>query len=424
MTTATNLGDLDLISSEMYRTTGYPWKAWDLLRKESPVYWYEKPGLTGFWAITKHEDILTISKQPNVFVSSQRLVITDRDQEVQAEAGNAAMRQHHILTMDPPEHGKYRNLVTRHFAPRALSLLEPHVEALSKEIITDVATRLVDSVSKVGHADFVSDLSAKLPVFVITEMLGVPREDSELMFNWTNEAIGAGDPEYQQGRTAAETGRQATMAMFGYFAKLLAERRAAPRDDLISVLARSVVDGEPLSDHDILSYCFLLIVAGNETTRNATSGGMLTLIQHPEEMAKLRADPSLAYSAVEEILRWTSPITHFARTAVSDTEIRGQAIKAGDAVVMFYPSANRDEDLFENPYTFDITRTPNDHLAFGGYGEHFCLGSNLARMELRVIFGEILQRLPDIQQDGEISRLSSTLVGGIKHMPVRFTPAS
>ena len=417
MTTATDLRDLDIMSSEAYRTTGYPWRAWDILRREAPVYWYDRPGIAPFWAITKHEDILAISKAADVFVSSQRLVISDREQETQANP------PHHILSMDPPEHGKYRNLVGRRFTPRGLAVLETHIEELSQEIITDVATRLIDTVSKVGRADFVGDLAAKLPVFVITDMIGVPREDSELMFQWTNEAIGAGDPEYQQGRTAQETGNQATMNMFGYFAKLLAERRQKPSDDLLSLLIRSEIDGQPFSDHDILSYCFLLIIAGNETTRNATTGGMLTLIQHPAEMAKLRDDPSLAPSAVEEILRWTTPIIHFARTAISDTEIRGQRIRAGEAVAMFYPSANRDEEVFDDAYTFDITRTPNEHLAFGGYGEHFCLGSNLARMELRIIFREILQRLPDIRLDGEISRLSSTLVGGIKHMPVRLTSA-
>jgi cholest-4-en-3-one 26-monooxygenase len=421
MTTAPALGDLDIISSEVYRTTGYPWHAWDALRRDAPVYWYDRPGVTPFWAITKHTDILAISKAPDIFVSSQRLVISDREQEATA-TDNVELRQHHILTMDPPEHGKYRNLVSRRFTPRGLAVLEPHVEELSQGIISDVAMRLVDQVSKVGHADFVGDLAAKLPVFVITEMIGVPREDAELMFEWTNESIGAGDPEYQKGRTAQETGRTALMNMFGYFAKLLGERKQKPKNDLISVLIKSEVDGQQISDMDIIAYCFLLVVAGNETTRNATSGGMLTLIEHPDQMAKLRDDPSLAPSAVEEMLRFVSPIIHFARTAVSDTEIRGQKIAAGEAVTMFYPSANRDEEVFDDPYTFDILRSPNDHLAFGGFGEHFCLGSNLARMELQIIFKELLQRLPVIELDGPVERLSSTLVGGIKHMPVRFRP--
>jgi cytochrome P450 len=424
MTSTISLSDLDITSGRVYQREGYPWRAWDLLRREAPVYWYEHKGFEPFWAITKHEDILAISKRPDLFISSKRLVLADVPSvEEPPRPEDLALQQRHILNMDPPMHGIYRNLVSRRFTPRGLAPLEPAVEAMSRGVIEDVSARLVDEISGVGHCDFVGDLAAKLPVFVITEMCGVPQQDAELMFRWTNEAIGAGDQEYQQGRSAAETGRQAAMQLFGYFANLLAQRRQDPKDDLITLLLNARVDGAPIADMEILSYCFLLIIAGNETTRNATSGGMLALLEHPGELQKLRDDASLADSAVEEILRWVSPVVHFLRTATKETEIRGQSIRAGESVCMFYPSANRDEDVFEDPYRFDITRSPNEHLAFGGYGEHFCLGANLARLELRTIFRELFERLPDIELDGPVERLHSTLVGGIKHMPVRFTPA-
>ena len=424
MTATLTLQDLDITSSRAYEG-GYPWDAWDTMRRQSPVFWYERPYQEPFWAITKHEDILGISKRPEIFVSGKRLILGEHRGEVAPpiRAEDAALRQRTILNMDPPDHGKYRNLVSRKFTPRGLAVLEPLVESMSASIIDDVATRLVDSISGRGECDFVTDLAAKLPVFGICEMCGVPQEDGELMFKWTNETIGAADPEYQQGRSAMETGRNAMMQMFGYFTNMLAQRKQEPRDDLISVLIRSEIDGEPISDFDILSYCFLLIVAGNETTRNATSGGMLALIENPEQMEMLRVDSSLADTAVEEILRWTSPVVHFVRTATQETEIRGQRIRPGESVAMFYPSANRDEDVFVDPYQFDIRRTPNDHLAFGGYGEHFCLGANLARLELRTIFRELLNRLPEIEVAGPVERLHSTLVGGIKHMPVKFRPA-
>jgi cytochrome P450 len=269
-----------------------------------------------------------------------------------------------------------------------------------------------------------------LPLAVICGMMGVEKKDWNLMFQLTNKVLGGGDPEYQTDvpedqRGSVEAARLTSisgfMGMLQFWQGLLAERRKERRDDLVSLLCDAELDGEKLSDEDILWFSFLLIVAGNETTRNAISGGLLVLCEHPDERKRLQDDMSLIDTAVEEILRWTSPVTHMARVATADTEIRGQKIKQGERVVMWYPSVNRDEDVFPEPDRFDITRTPNEHLAFG-IGEHFCLGAGFARLELKVLFQELFRRFPDIQLAGEPERLRSTFIGGIKHLPVRFTP--
>jgi len=274
-------------------------------------------------------------------------------------------------------------------------------------------------------------IAAQLPLAVICSMVGLEKKDWPMMFELTNSVLGSTDPEYQTDvpeeqrgsvEAARQTGMIGRMRMIQYFTEVLADRRQNPREgDLISILLEAEVDGEKLTERDILAFCFLLILAGNETTRNAISGGLLALCQNPEQKAKLLGDMSLIDSAVEEICRWTSPLHHMSRHVVEDTEVGGQAIKAGDRVLMWYLSANRDEDVFEDPYTFDITRTPNEHLAFG-IGEHFCLGAGFARKELKVMFEELFRRFPDIELDGSPERLRSNFINGIKHLPVKFTP--
>jgi cholest-4-en-3-one 26-monooxygenase len=301
-----------------------------------------------------------------------------------------------------------------------MEVLEESVDRLSARVVESVAARIVYGVAGRGEIDVVSDIASDLPLAVICEMLGAAESDWPDVFRWSNEVIGGGDPEFQAGRSTRETVRDARIALFGLFQDLLETRRGAPGEDIISALAVARVDGEPLPDSEILNYCFLVILGGNETTRNATSGGVLALIEHPEQQARLRADPSLLPSAEEEILRWTSPIIHFARQATKDVEIRGQIIPAGDQLVMWYPSANRDEEVFAEADVFDVGRTPNEHLAFGGFGEHFCLGANLARLELRTIFAKILEVLEDLELTGVGPGLRWGLVGGIKHLPVSF----
>jgi cytochrome P450 len=297
--------------------------------------------------------------------------------------------------------------------------------------IRQIVTEILDDIAKKDRCDFVTEVAALLPLAVICGMMGVEKKDWDLMFQLTNKVLGGGDPEYQtdvpeEKRGTIEAARTTSingfMQMLQFWSGLLAERRKERRDDLVSLLCDAELDGEALTDEDILWFSFLLIVAGNETTRNAISGGLLVLCENPDERARLQANISLIDGAVEEILRWTSPVAHMARVATADTAIRGQQIKAGERVVMWYGSVNRDEDVFPEPYRFDITRTPNEHLAFG-IGEHFCLGAGFARLELKVLFQELLRRFPDVDLDGPPERLRSTFIGGIKHLPVRYTSA-
>ncbi|MEE9280073.1 MAG: cytochrome P450 [Myxococcota bacterium] len=271
-----------------------------------------------------------------------------------------------------------------------------------------------------GEIDFVERVSSVLPLAVIADMLGVPRSDWKMMFQWTNEMIGASDPEYRrEGETPDDTSERARLAALEYFSTMAEERLKSPRNDLVSILANARIDGEPLPFENLMSFYNLIVIAGNETTRNATSGGLLALIEHPAELDKLRRDPSLAPTAVEEILRWTTPVIQFCRTATEDVEIRGQKVREGEAFCLFYPSANRDEDVFEEPYSFKVDRDPNPHLAFG-IGEHFCLGANVARLELTVMFRQLAARLQEVELAGPVERLRSGFLGGIKHMPIRY----
>jgi cytochrome P450 len=294
--------------------------------------------------------------------------------------------------------------------------------------IRQIASTILDRVADRATCDFVLDISSQLPLAVICGLMGLEEQHWPLMFQLTNRTLGAADPEYQDVVSEEERGSVAARIhtanigraqMMEFFAGTLEERRKAPREDLISILLESEVDGERLEDYDILAFCFLLILAGNETTRNGISGGLLALCEHPQERARLQADMSLLDSAVDEILRWTSPLHHMARRAVADVEIRGQTITAGDSVLMWYPSANRDEDVFPDPYRFDISRHPNEHLAFGHH-EHFCLGAGFAKKEIKVMFEELFRRFPDIQLDGPPVRLRSNFINGIKRLPVRL----
>jgi cytochrome P450 len=394
---------------------------WRRLRAEAPVHWNESKGnAASFWSITKYADVVQISRNPQLFSSEGGISIAPKVVDEQP-AFNALGKM--LILMDPPRHVRLRRLVNKGFTPRAVSMMEPEIRAITRDLIGEMASR--------GSADFVVDLAANIPLAVICRMMGVPREDWSLMFRLTNKLLGAGDIEYQDELSAGvtpgtpeaarETGMQGTLGMFQYFTPHIAKLRAGQRgEDITSILIDAEIDGEKLSDEEVLWFCLLLIVAGNETTRNAMSGGMLAFSTHPGERARLMADPSLIDSAVEEVIRWVSPVTHMTRRALADTEIRGQKIAAGETVCMWYPSVNRDEDVFADPYRFDITRTPNDHLAFG-IGEHFCLGAGFARLELKVLFQELFAALPDVEVSGPVERLRSNFIGGIKHLPVSFS---
>ena len=315
-----------------------------------------------------------------------------------------------LLNMDPPDHAIYRRVTSAWFTPRSIERRRDEVERITRDLLDALAGR--------ERVDFVEDFVAPLTLSVLADMIGVPRDDWSRLFRWTQESAGSTDPEYQHGSSASDAMRAAIGAMNAYFMELVAERRLEPRDDIVSVLAAAEIDARPLPDFELLSYLSLLVVAGNETTRNAASGGLLALVENPEQWARLRADPGLVPTAVEEVVRFTSPVIQFCRTPVEDFELHGQQIRAGESLCLFYPSANRDEAVFEDPDVFRVDRRPNPHVGFG-IGEHFCLGASLARLELRVIFEQLAARLEHIELDGAYERMRSSFLGGMKRLPIR-----
>jgi cytochrome P450 len=402
------LDQVDLTDHDLF-VHGDPHAAFALLRREAPIYWHERKNDRGFWAVTRYDDALSVYRDPHSY-SSERGISLAFDNVTPDQAGSGMMM---ILT-DPPRHSKIRQIISRRFTPRAINAYEPEVRAICDEII--------DSVIERGECDFVVDVAGKLPTAAICEMLGIPAEYRDQMYMLGNMSIGTQDPEYNQGRSAMETGRAAQAEFFGYFARLIDERRKNPGKDLISAFTVAEVDGTRLTDLEILFNSFLLIIGGQETTRNAVSGGMLALIDNPAQRMRLQGESTVTPAAIEEFLRWTTPVTHILRTARKDAELRGQKIREGDKVVVWNASANRDEEVFRAPDTFDLSRAPNDHLAFG-HGEHFCIGAHLARLEMRVMIEQVMRRMPDIGLAGAPERLRSNFVAGIKHMPIRFTPS-
>ena len=396
---------LDPISSAHYERSGYPFPEWAWLRKHDPVAWITHPEFDPFWAITKHADIIELSKQPDLFLNEPRMAIFNNSVPPPPEA---TLR--HLLNMDPPDHGKYRNVAAKRFTPRAVQKWAPKVERITQEVLDDCMQK--------ASGDFVQDISARITIAVIAEMLGVPASDRGLLFRWTNEVIAPEDPEYSHG-TPEETMSKARMELFQYFDALSRERRAKPQDDIVSVVASGAVDGAPLGPVELLSYYLLVVVAGNETTRNAMTGGMLAFLDNPGEWEKLRKNPGLLDLAVEEVVRWVTPVIQFGRTATRDYELRGKTIGKGESACLFYPSANRDEEVFADGDVFRIDRNPNHHIGFG-VGEHVCLGAHLARLELRCAFAALRKRLRHAELSGPVERARSSFVGGIKRAPMRW----
>ena len=400
------LRDVDLVNRDTY-VKGVPHEMFEVLRREAPVFWHDEEDGRGFWAVTRYEDVVAVNRD-NELYSSHRGTALIMDQPEDTLAQQRLM----MLNMDPPMHTRYRLLVNKGFTPRMVGKLEERIGALTNDI--------VDKVSEKGSCDFVVDIAAELPLQVIAEVMGVPMEDRHKVFDWSNRMIGAEDPEYS---VTPEAAMEASMELYAYANALAAEKRAKPHDDIMSVLLQADVDGERLSELEFDLFFLLLSVAGNETTRNLIAHGMLALIEHPDQRDKLLRNPELLGGAVEEMLRFGTPVMHFRRTASRGTEIAGAPIAEGDKVVIWYISANRDETVFPDPHRFDVERSPNEHVAFGGGGPHFCLGANLARLEIRVLFDEVLRRLPDMELAGPVERLRSNFINGIKHMPVSFTPA-
>jgi cholest-4-en-3-one 26-monooxygenase len=386
-----------------------PHEMFEVLRRDAPVWFH--PGtdeVEGFWCIVKYADLVELSRDYG-HASSALGGITLHD----ASTEDLELQRQMMLMMDPPKHTKLRLLVNKGFTPRMIGRLDEHIRDISKTIVDEVAER--------GECDFVVEVAAQLPLRVIVEMMGVPDEDRPKIFEWTNRLIGSEDPEYNVSRDEAIG---AATEMFMYSTELAAAKRANPGDDIISTLLQAEVEGTQLSDTEFNLFFQLLAVAGNETTRNLISNGMHFMFEHPDQWAKLVDDRSLLPGAIDEMLRYASPVMYMRRTAPEDFELRGQTIREGDKMALWYIAANRDEDVFDDPQRFDITRSPNDYVAFGGGGPHFCLGANLAKLEIRVMFEELLNRLPDIELAGDIQRLRSNFINGIKHMPVEFTPTT
>jgi cholest-4-en-3-one 26-monooxygenase len=401
------LSDVDLNDPDNF-VAGVPHEMFEVLRREAPVY--RHPDQFGhYWCVTRHADLVEMNRNAKVF-SSNRGGTNIPEQS----AEDLVMTQSIMLNMDPPDHTKMRKIVNTGFTPRRIRELE--------QILRTRAATIIDEVAERGSCEFVEEVAAELPLQAIADFLGVPQSDRKLLFELSNNLIGFDDPEFAGN---ADSAMDAAGQMFVYAQQMADEHRANPRDDIVSDLLAAEVDGERLDDMGFNLFFMLLAVAGNETTRNSISHGMLALMEHPDQRKKLLDDPALLDSAVEEILRWGTPVMHFRRTATEATEIGGQAIEEGDRVVMWHISANRDEAVFDDPYVFDIQRGPNPHLmhvAFGGGGPHFCLGANLARAEMRVMFDEILRRLPDMELAGPVDRLRSNFINGIKRIPVEFTP--
>ena len=399
-----------IISDDAYGNLGYPWREWDILRAQSPVHPFLDWDIP-FHAVTRHEAIAQVGKTPEIWQNGPRLIIGNMEESTDLDFD----RPPTLIEMDPPMHAQHRMLIAKKFTPRNVRKLHPDIERICAKIVDGLLEEGGDS-----EVDFVDRVSAPVPIAVIAWMLGVPESDWELIFDWTNQQLGSNDPEYSGEEDASVVATRALVEMFTYFTGLVEKRKKDPKDDLISLFCNAEVDGKPLELIQILAWCQIIMVAGNETTRNGTSRGLMALIDNPDQLHLFQSDPdNLMKPMLEEILRWTSPIIHFARTASCDTELQGTKFKQGDHIAIFFPSANRQEDLFADPYKFRIDRFPNNHLAFG-VGEHFCAGAHIARLELEMIFKHLLPRIEEIELAGVPSRLHSNLVGGIKRLPIRY----
>ena len=394
---------INLIDPEYFSKHGHPWDQYEWLRSNAPVFWHDEPDGPGFWAITKYDDIRAISRTPKIFSSYETGVMLPDPDPMGLYAQRLMM-----LNMDPPQHDRFKLLVSRGFTPKNAPLLRPRIEELAREIL--------ESAMKKNSLDFVSEIAGRLPSGLIAELMGMPREDGERLYDLT-EIMHTNDSAV----APPEVKMAAVGEMLAYGQSVADIKRKTPGDDLATILVNAEVDGDRLTNEDFQWFFLLLVNAGGDTTRNLLAAGLQLLFDHPDQRAKLMSnlDGHLA-TAIEEMLRFSSPVSHFKRTVMEDTIIRGQSIKAGERVVMFYGSANRDEDVFENPNTFDITRDPNPHVAFGAGGPHLCLGMHVARVELAVMFKELFTLMPNIRSDGEFERMHSSFIAGIHSMPVKY----
>ena len=402
----------DKLTAPAFFATNDPHPLWKQMRAEDPVHWATGNLSRGFWSITKYEDAVSVLRDPHTF-SSEALGMSMMTRELEnfdrSEMGCGAM----IIAMDPPRHNPMRKALSRNFLRSQVVHWDERCRRVVKE--------LIDRVAPLGQCDFVTDIAQQLPMLMILEMMEIPEQDRPTLLRWAAMTVGNDDPEFQVG-SSLESRTQGNFAIYDYSRRLALERRGRAGSDLLTLMGNAVVMGHPLSERELGFTGDMFVLAGIETTRTALADGMLQLLRDGATWRKLQQRCELLPSAIEEILRWTSPVGHILRVAATDTQIRRRWIRAGHKVVVWVPSANRDEDVFAEPERFDIERSPNEHIAFG-HGEHFCLGAHLARLELRTMIEELLRRLPDIELAGPVERLHSIQLFGPKHMPVKFTPA-
>jgi cholest-4-en-3-one 26-monooxygenase len=396
--------DIDLISPDPW-TVEVPHEQFAWLRREAPVFRHrsDDPAVPDFWALTRHADVQAANRDVTRFSSERGGVFLDTRTDEERDLFRS------LIEIDPPAHSRLRHLVNRGFTPRAIA----HFEARYRDAVRDVLGRAVG----LGTFDWVTEVATTLPAYAISELLGVPVEDRPQVTEWTNTISGANDPEFAASPDAPV---QAATALYGYATNLAEQRRAEPRDDIVTKLVTRV-DDDALGAHEFEIFVLALAVAGNETTRTAMSQGMLALLDHPDQMQALRADPGLAGTAADEIIRWATPIVYFRRTTTCDVELHGVTIPEGDPVALYYLSANYDDAVFDHPHRFDVTRSPNPHVSFGGGGPHYCLGAHLAKLEISVLLEELLAATGTIEQAGDAVRLRSSWINGLKHLPVAVT---
>jgi cholest-4-en-3-one 26-monooxygenase len=404
---------LDFTDPDIY-TTRVPAEELAELRRAAPVWWVaQRRGSAGFddegyWAVTRHADVMAVSKAPDIYSSSENTALIRFAEGIPRESID--MQRIILLNMDPPQHTKLRGIVSRGFTPRAIGNL--------RQVLTERAQRIVATALESGTGDFVADVAAELPLQAISELIGVPQEDRGKIFSWSNRMIGYDDRPSGTEPGEQNDGEMAAAEILGYSMAMAEERRGCPRDDIVTKLVSAEIDGHGLSDDEFGFFVLMLAVAGNETTRNAIAHGMLAFLDHPDQWKLFKADRP--EEAADEIVRWATPITVFQRTATRDTTLGGQQITAGQRVGLFYRSANFDEEVFDHPGRFDIRRSPNPHLGYGGYGTHYCLGANLAKLEIELIFAAIADAMPDIRKAGDPVRLRSGWINGIKQLPVSY----
>jgi cytochrome P450 len=406
----------DLMAPKNYGTKGVPHDTWTRLREESPVHRCEFGGdFEDFWAITKHADILDISVKPHLFSNREGPMILSRDQKVQVakRASGPMGKMLTIIEMDPPEHRDFRKVASGFFTPRAIERLD--------EIVAESARALIDSLGEEGECDFVEKVAQRHPLRVLATILGIDREDEERVLELTQQLFAGDDPDLQRkGEDRDKAQMELGLEFYSMFDRITQDRRARPRDDLATMLATAkMADGQPMGPIETFGYYLIVFTAGHDTTRNALSAGFAAMLQNPEQLALLKQRPELSKRAVEEVIRWASPVNYMKRQVLEDVELRGQQLRAGDYLALFYASANRDSDVFDDPFRFDITRHPNRHLGFGT-GEHFCLGAHLARASIRALVEEMGARIERFEYAGEPSQIHASFVVGLKTLPVRY----